>query len=101
MKYLATILTCSLLFSCTTTKRTIAPVKTITTLNGSKSYDRIGKIIAYEWKQLEGQKAMIYNTKKVITKAELPDTGKYSFELWGKNNIGFTNKDTTIIRVIE
>lgn len=96
VKYIVTILIS--LVSCTAAKK---PVKTITTLNGSKSYDRNGKIIAYEWKQLEGQKAMIYNAKKVITKAELPDTGRYSFELWGKNNIGLTNKDTTIIRVIE
>lgn len=102
-KYLTTyslyLTTFGLLFSCTTAKRTVAPVKTITTLNGSKSHDKSGKIVAYEWKQLEGQKAMIYNNKSVITKVELPRTGKYIFELWGKNDKGLTGLDTTIVRV--
>lgn len=80
-----------------------AKTKTTTTLDGSKSHDsnKGGKIINYKWRQISGKAAKIYSTSSVKTKVGLPDTGTYSFELWGINNAGFTNKDTTIIKVIE
>ena len=80
-----------------------AKIKTITTLDGSKSYDnnKGGKIINYKWRQISGKAAKIYSPSSVKAKVELPDTGTYSFELWGKNNIDLINKDTIIIKVIE
>ena len=77
--------------------------KTIATLDGSKSHDsnKGGKIINYKWRQIRGQAAKIYSSSAVKTKVELPDTGTYSFEIWGINHAGFTNKDTTTIKVIE
>lgn len=84
------------LASCKTAERTTI------TLNGSKSYDPAGgKIIAYRWSQIGAQNAKIINPVNTVTKAELPKSGVYIFELWGKNDAGLTNKDTTIIKVIE
>lgn len=91
MRYVPIIL---FLFSCTTTKQTIA------TLDGSKSYDgNGGKIVTYRWEQVAGEDAIIYNPDDVVTRVSLPKIGVYVFQLLGKNDIGLTGIDTTMVRV--
>lgn len=82
------ILLLLLFYSCTPTKKS-----TWVNLDGSKSYDPIGTIIKYEWRQIQGATTEIENKDKKITKAKI-ENGYYLFELTGWNDRGFWDKDT-------
>lgn len=81
--------------------KTVA-VKSIVTLNGSKSYDPEGTTLTtFEWKQLSGPTVSLANTDTLITNFFAPDTpATLVFQLTVTDDRGLKATDTATVTVV-
>jgi len=72
-----------------------------TILNGSPSKDKDGKIVRYEWSQIDGASAHISYTKLARTNVSGLKQGVYQFQLEVTDNDGSTAREFVTVKVLE
>jgi predicted secreted protein len=96
MKWLCAILL--LLSACTVSRKT--PVTVI--LDSSASYitggNGKGYFVAWDWKQIEGEKAIIDNPRVAITKTYV-SSGYYGWQMKITDNLGQQKIDTIYLEI--
>jgi len=72
-----------------------------TVLNGSPSSDKDGKIVRYEWSQIDGESAHISYTKMPRTNVSDLKEGIYKFQLEVTDNDGATAREFVTVKVLQ
>lgn len=75
------------------------PVDT-TTLDGSASSDPDGKVVAYEWRQVDGPAgSRVVRADAAVTSVHSLAQGRYAFELKVTDDKGLSGQDTVVVDV--
>ncbi|MHA4808139.1 PKD domain-containing protein [Flavitalea flava] len=78
----------------------IYPASTTSTLDGSKSYAKVGSITSYSWKMLSGpSETTISNADVPVTNVGQLNIGDYQFVLTVKDDKNAVSSDTVLVHV--